>query len=281
MNMKENKTLQKIFLVITLSIILIPLGLLIYFKSIDKNTWIEFLGGYLGSIISAIVAGGLAFYISHSESERQQSQLNQQLEAQKKIDIKVQSDFLKKQLIIEKKSKVLNTIMDLMNTLPKMHGYIISRIETDKEIKKNVYDDYVDEIQIIFIEINTTAAFIPKYKEKFVNLYLDYIQYEKNLRSLVVATIANNEELEKGKELVEANPEDLKDVAEELKVLADLRKKKGNRKSSRHLSETSFFIKSFLMSRDAVEQEYDELMDKSIELYQEVDNSLFNDVREL
>lgn len=169
--------------------------------------------------------------------------------------------------------------MDLMNTLPKMHGYIISRIETDKEIKKNVYDDYVDEIQIIFIEINTTAAFIPKYKEKFVNLYLDYIQYEKNLRSLVVATIANNEELEKGKELVEANPEDLKDVAEELKVLADLREKKGNRKSSRHLSETSFFIKSFLMSRDAVEQEYDELMDKSIELYQEVDNSLFNAVR--
>ena len=50
-------------------------------------------GGYLGSIISAIVAGGLAFYISNAESERQRIQLDKQLEAQKKIDIKVQSDF--------------------------------------------------------------------------------------------------------------------------------------------------------------------------------------------
>ena len=39
------------------------------------------------------LAGGLAFYISNAESERQRIQLDKQLEAQKKIDIKVQSDF--------------------------------------------------------------------------------------------------------------------------------------------------------------------------------------------
>ena len=56
---------------------------IIIFKAIDDNTWIDFFGGYLGSIISAIVAGGLAFYISNAESERQRIQLDKQLEAQK------------------------------------------------------------------------------------------------------------------------------------------------------------------------------------------------------
>ena len=126
--MKKIKSIYIIPLIIIVTVALIPLFLLLFFKAIDDNTWIDFFGGYLGSIISAIVAGGLAFYISNAESERQRIQLDKQLEAQKKIDIKVQSDFLKKQLIIEKKSKVLTTIMDLNNTLPKMHNYINSNI---------------------------------------------------------------------------------------------------------------------------------------------------------
>ena len=74
-----------------------------------------------------------------------------------------------------KKSKVLTTIMDLNNTLPKMHNYINSNIEMDKEINKEIYDNYAEDVQIIFIGINTTSAFIPEYKEKFANLYIDYL----------------------------------------------------------------------------------------------------------
>lgn len=105
--MKKIKSIYIIPLIIIVIVALIPLFLLLFFKAIDDNTWIDFFGGYLGSIISAIVAGGLAFYISNAESERQRIQLDKQLEAQKKIDIKVQSDFLKKQLIIEKKVRSL------------------------------------------------------------------------------------------------------------------------------------------------------------------------------
>ena len=70
--------------------------------------------------------------------------------------------------------------MDLNNTLPKMHNYINSNIEMDKEINKEIYDNYAEDVQIIFIGINTTSAFIPEYKEKFANLYIDYLGYEKS-----------------------------------------------------------------------------------------------------
>lgn len=279
--MKKIKSIYIIPLIIIVTVALIPLLLLLFFKAIDDNTWIDFFGGYLGSIISAIVAGGLAFYISNAESERQRIQLDKQLEAQKKIDIKVQSDFLKKQLIIEKKSKVLTTIMDLNNTLPKMHNYINSNIEMDKEINKEIYDNYAEDVQIIFIGINTTSAFIPEYKEKFANLYIDYLGYEKELRSLVIAKLTKDRELEQGNDLVEINPGDLKDFVEELKAIAKVRKERGDFKSSKDVDNSSFFINSFSISRDSVEKKYNDLLTKSIDLYKEVDNSLFNDVRKL
>lgn len=279
--MKKIKSIYIIPLIIIVTVALIPLFLLLFFKAIDDNTWIDFFGGYLGSIISAIVAGGLAFYISNAESERQRIQLDKQLEAQKKIDIKVQSDFLKKQLIIEKKSKVLTTIMDLNNTLPKMHNYINSNIEMDKEINKEIYDNYAEDVQIIFIGINTTSAFIPEYKEKFANLYIDYLGYEKELRSLVIAKLTKDRELEQGNDLVEIDPGDLKDFVEELKVIAKVRKERGDFKSSKDVDNSSFFINSFSISRDSVEKKYNDLLTKSIDLYKEVDNSLFNDVRKL
>ena len=279
--MKKIKSIYIIPLIIIVTVALIPLFLLLFFKAIDDNTWIDFFGGYLGSIISAIVAGGLAFYISNAESERQRIQLDKQLEAQKKIDIKVQSDFLKKQLIIEKKSKVLTTIMDLNNTLPKMHNYINSNIEMDKEINKEIYDNYAEDVQIIFIGINTTSAFIPEYKEKFANLYIDYLGYEKELRSLVIAKLTKDRELEQGNDLVEIDPGDLKDFVEELKAIAKVRKERGDFKSSKDVDNSSFFINSFLISRDSVEKKYNDLLTKSIDLYKEVDNSLFNDVRKL
>ncbi|MCD5025146.1 hypothetical protein [Enterococcus faecium] len=275
------KSIYIIPLIIIVAVALIPLFLLLFFKAIDDNTWIDFFGGYLGSIISAIVAGGLAFYISNAESERQRIQLDKQLEAQKKIDIKVQSDFLKKQLIIEKKSKVLTTIMDLNNTLPKMHNYINSNIEMDKEINKEIYDNYAEDVQIIFIGINTTSAFIPEYKEKFANLYIDYLGYEKELRSLVIAKLTRDRELEQGNDLVEIDPGDLKDFVEELKAIAKVRKERGDFKSSKDVDNSSFFINSFSISRDSVEKKYNDLLTKSIDLYKEVDNSLFNDVRKL
>ncbi|HGF7524886.1 hypothetical protein IV389_13215 [Enterococcus faecium] len=275
------KSIYIIPLIIIVTVALIPLFLLLFFKAIDDNTWIDFFGGYLGSIISAIVAGGLAFYISNAESERQRIQLDKQLEAQKKIDIKVQSDFLKKQLIIEKKSKVLTTIMDLNNTLPKMHNYINSNIEMDKEINKEIYDNYAEDVQIIFIGINTTSAFIPEYKEKFANLYIDYLGYEKELRSLVIAKLTRDRELEQGNDLVEIDPGDLKDFVEELKAIAKVRKERGDFKSSKDVDNSSFFINSFSISRDSVEKKYNDLLTKSIDLYKEVDNSLFNDVRKL
>ena len=280
-NMKKIKSIYIIPLIIIVTVALIPLFLLLFFKAIDDNTWIDFFGGYLGSIISAIVAGGLAFYISNAESERQRIQLDKQLEAQKKIDIKVQSDFLKKQLIIEKKSKVLTTIMDLNNTLPKMHNYINSNIEMDKEINKEIYDNYAEDVQIIFIGINTTSAFIPEYKEKFANLYIDYLGYEKELRSLVIAKLTKDRELEQGNDLVEIDPGDLKDFVEELKAIAKVRKERGDFKSSKDVDNSSFFINSFSISRDSVEKKYNDLLTKSIDLYKEVDNSLFNDVRKL
>ena len=280
-NMKKIKSIYIIPLIIIVTVALIPLFLLLFFKAIDDNTWIDFFGGYLGSIISAIVAGGLAFYISNAESERQRIQLDKQLEAQKKIDIKVQSDFLKKQLIIEKKSKVLTTIMDLNNTLPKMHNYINSNIEMDKEINKEIYDNYAEDVQIIFIGINTTSAFIPEYKEKFANLYIDYLGYEKELRSLVIAKLTKDRELEQGNDLVEIDPGDLKDFVEELKAIAKVRKERGDFKSSKDVYNSSFFINSFSISRDSVEKKYNDLLTKSIDLYKEVDNSLFNDVRKL
>lgn len=279
--MKKIKSIYIIPLIIIVTVALIPLLLLLFFKAIDDNTWIDFFGGYLGSIISAIVAGGLAFYISNAESERQRIQLDKQLEAQKKIDIKVQSDFLKKQLIIEKKSKVLTTIMDLNNTLPKMHNYINSNIEMDKEINKEIYDNYAEDVQIIFIGINTTSAFIPEYKEKFANLYIDYLGYEKELRSLVIAKLTKDRELEQGNDLVEIDPGDLKDFVEELKAIAKVRKERGDFKSSKDVDNSSFFINSFSISRDSVEKKYNDLLTKSIDLYKEVDNSLFNDVRKL
>lgn len=279
--MKKIKSIYIIPLIIIVIVALIPLFLLLFFKAIDDNTWIDFFGGYLGSIISAIVAGGLAFYISNAESERQRIQLDKQLEAQKKIDIKVQSDFLKKQLIIEKKSKVLTTIMDLNNTLPKMHNYINSNIEMDKEINKEIYDNYAEDVQIIFIGINTTSAFIPEYKEKFANLYIDYLGYEKELRSLVIAKLTKDRELEQGNDLVEIDPGDLKDFVEELKAIAKVRKERGDFKSSKDVDNSSFFINSFSISRDSVEKKYNDLLTKSIDLYKEVDNSLFNDVRKL
>ncbi|MDT2861059.1 hypothetical protein P7H90_13195 [Lactococcus lactis] len=279
--MKKIKSIYIIPLIIIVTVALIPLFLLLFFKAIDDNTWIDFFGGYLGSIISAIVAGGLAFYISNAESERQRIQLDKQLEAQKKIDIKVQSDFLKKQLIIEKKSKVLTTIMDLNNTLPKMHNYINSNIEMDKEINKEIYDNYAEDVQIIFIGINTTSAFIPEYKEKFANLYIDYLGYEKELRSLVIAKLTRDRELEQGNDLVEIDPGDLKDFVEELKAIAKVRKERGDFKSSKDVDNSSFFINSFSISRDSVEKKYNDLLTKSIDLYKEVDNSLFNDVRKL
>ncbi|HFI0514366.1 TPA: hypothetical protein ACGPDF_002090 [Streptococcus suis] len=279
--MKKIKSIYIIPLIIIVTVALIPLFLLLFFKAIDDNTWIDFFGGYLGSIISAIVAGGLAFYISNAESERQRIQLDKQLEAQKKIDIKVQSDFLKKQLIIEKKSKVLTTIMDLNNTLPKMHNYINSNIEMDKEINKEIYDNYAEDVQIIFIGINTTSAFIPEYKEKFANLYIDYLGYEKELRSLVIAKLTKDRELEQGNDLVEIDPGDLKDFVEELKAIAKVRKERGDFKSSKDVDNSSFFINSFSISRDSVEKKYNDLLTKSIDLYKEVDNSLFNDVRKL
>ena len=279
--MKKIKSIYIIPLIIIVNVALIPLFLLLFFKAIDDNTWIDFFGGYLGSIISAIVAGGLAFYISNAESERQRIQLDKQLEAQKKIDIKVQSDFLKKQLIIEKKSKVLTTIMDLNNTLPKMHNYINSNIEMDKEINKEIYDNYAEDVQIIFIGINTTSAFIPEYKEKFANLYIDYLGYEKELRSLVIAKLTKDRELEQGNDLVEIDPGDLKDFVEELKAIAKVRKERGDFKSSKDVYNSSFFINSFSISRDSVEKKYNDLLTKSIDLYKEVDNSLFNDVRKL
>ena len=280
-NMKKIKSIYIIPLIIIVTVALIPLFLLLFFKAIDDNTWIDFFGGYLGSIISAIVAGGLAFYISNAESERQRIQLDKQLEAQKKIDIKVQSDFLKKQLIIEKKSKVLTTIMDLNNTLPKMHNYINSNIEMDKEINKEIYDNYAEDVQIIFIGINTTSAFIPEYKEKFANLYIDYLGYEIELRSLVIAKLTKDRELEQGNDLVEIDPGDLKDFVEELKAIAKVRKERGDFKSSKDVDNSSFFINSFSISRDSVEKKYNDLLTKSIDLYKEVDNSLFNDVRKL
>lgn len=252
--MKKIKSIYIIPLIIIVTVALIPLLLLLFFKAIDDNTWIDFFGGYLGSIISAIVAGGLAFYISNAESERQRIQLDKQLEAQKKIDIKVQSDFLKKQLIIEKKSKVLTTIMDLNNTLPKMHNYINSNIEMDKEINKEIYDNYAEDVQIIFIGINTTSAFIPEYKEKFANLYIDYLGYEKELRSLVIAKLTKDRELEQGNDLVEIDPGDLKDFVEELKAIAKVRKERGDFKSSKDVDNSSFFINSFSISRDSVEK---------------------------
>ena len=46
-----------------------------------------------------------------------------------------------------------------------MHNYINSNIEMDKEINKEIYDNYAEDVQIIFIGINTTSAFIPEYKE--------------------------------------------------------------------------------------------------------------------
>lgn len=279
--MKKIKSIYIIPLIIIVTVALIPLFLLLFFKAIDDNTWIDFFGGYLGSIISAIVAGGLAFYISNAESERQRIQLDKQLEAQKKIDIKVQSDFLKKQLIIEKKSKVLTTIMDLNNTLPKMHNYINSNIEMDKEINKEIYDNYAEDVQIIFIGINTTSAFIPEYKEKFANLYIDYLGYEKELRSLVIAKLTKDRELEQGNDLVEIDPGDLKDFVEELEAIAKVRKERGDFKSSKDVDNSSFFINSFSISRDSVEKKYNDLLTKSIDLYKEVDNSLFNDVRKL
>ena len=279
--MKKIKSIYIIPLIIIVTVALIPLFLLLFFKAIDDNTWIDFFGGYLGSIISAIVAGGLAFYISNAESERQRIQLDKQLEAQKKIDIKVQIDFLKKQLIIEKKSKVLTTIMDLNNTLPKMHNYINSNIEMDKEINKEIYDNYAEDVQIIFIGINTTSAFIPEYKEKFANLYIDYLGYEKELRSLVIAKLTKDRELEQGNDLVEIDPGDLKDFVEELKAIAKVRKERGDFKSSKDVDNSSFFINSFSISRDSVEKKYNDLLTKSIDLYKEVDNSLFNDVRKL
>ena len=279
--MKKIKSIYIIPLIIIVTVALIPLFLLLFFKAIDDNTWIDFFGGYLGSIISAIVAGGLAFYISNAESERQRIQLDKQLEAQKKIDIKVQSDFLKKQLIIEKKSKVLTTIMDLNNTLPKMHNYINSNIEMDKEINKEIYDNYAEDVQIIFIGINTTSAFIPEYKEKFANLYIDYLGYEKELRSLVIAKLTKDRELEQGNDLVEIDPGDLKDFVVELKAIAKVRKERGDFKSSKDVDNSSFFINSFSISRDSVEKKYNDLLTKSIDLYKEVDNSLFNDVRKL
>lgn len=279
--MKKIKSIYIIPLIIIVIVALIPLFLLLFFKAIDDNTWIDFFGGYLGSIISAIVAGGLAFYISNAESERQRIQLDKQLEAQKKIDIKVQSDFLKKQLIIEKKSKVLTTIMDLNNTLPKMHNYINSNIEMDKEINKEIYDNYAEDVQIIFIGINTTSAFIPEYKEKLANLYIDYLGYEKELRSLVIAKLTKDRELEQGNDLVEIDPGDLKDFVEELKAIAKVRKERGDFKSSKDVDNSSFFINSFSISRDSVEKKYNDLLTKSIDLYKEVDNSLFNDVRKL
>lgn len=280
-NMKKIKSIYIIPLIIIVTVALIPLFLLLFFKAIDDNTWIDFFGGYLGSIISAIVAGGLAFYISNAESERQRIQLDKQLEAQKKIDIKVQSDFLKKQLIIEKKSKILTTIMDLNNTLPKMHNYINSNIEMDKEINKEIYDNYAEDVQIIFIGINTTSAFIPEYKEKFANLYIDYLGYEIELRSLVIAKLTKDRELEQGNDLVEIDPGDLKDFVEELKAIAKVRKERGDFKSSKDVDNSSFFINSFSISRDSVEKKYNDLLTKSIDLYKEVDNSLFNDVRKL
>ena len=280
-NMKKIKSIYIIPLIIIVTVALIPLFLLLFFKAIDDNTWIDFFGGYLGSIISAIVAGGLAFYISNAESERQRIQLDKQLEAQKKIDIKVQSDFLKKQLIIEKKSKILTTIMDLNNTLPKMHNYINSNIEMDKEITKEIYDNYAEDVQIIFIGINTTSAFIPEYKEKFANLYIDYLGYEIELRSLVIAKLTKDRELEQGNDLVEIDPGDLKDFVEELKAIAKVRKERGDFKSSKDVDNSSFFINSFSISRDSVEKKYNDLLTKSIDLYKEVDNSLFNDVRKL
>lgn len=279
--MKKIKSIYIIPLIIIVTVALIPLFLLLFFKAIDDNTWIDFFGGYLGSIISAIVAGGLAFYISNAESERQRIQLDKQLEAQKKIDIKVQSDFLKKQLIIEKKSKILTTIMDLNNTLPKMHNYINSNIEMDKEINKEIYDNYAEDVQIIFIGINTTSAFIPEYKEKFANLYIDYLGYEIELRSLVIAKLTKDRELEQGNDLVEIDPGDLKDFVEELKAIAKVRKERGDFKSSKDVDNSSFFINSFSISRDSVEKKYNDLLTKSIDLYKEVDNSLFNDVRKL
>ena len=59
--MKKIKSIYIIPLIIIVTVALIPLFLLLFFKAIDDNTWIDFFGGYLGSIISAIVAGGLAF----------------------------------------------------------------------------------------------------------------------------------------------------------------------------------------------------------------------------
>ncbi|HAP7636887.1 hypothetical protein ACJBY8_10890 [Streptococcus suis] len=171
--------------------------------------------------------------------------------------------------------------MDLNNTLPKMHNYINSNIEMDKEINKEIYDNYAEDVQIIFIGINTTSAFIPEYKEKFANLYIDYLGYEKELRSLVIAKLTRDRELEQGNDLVEIDPGDLKDFVEELKAIAKVRKERGDFKSSKDVDNSSFFINSFSISRDSVEKKYNDLLTKSIDLYKEVDNSLFNDVRKL
>ena len=98
---------------------------------------------------------------------------------------------------------------------------------------------------------------------------------------MVIAKLTKDRELEQGNDLVEIDPGDLKDFVEELKAIAKVRKERGDFKSSKDVDNSSFFINSFSISRDSVEKKYNDLLTKSIDLYKEVDNSLFNDVRKL
>lgn len=148
------------------------------------DPWLNFWSGYVGSIVGALVAGGLAWYLSTSESKNQKIRFEEELKIQKKTDIEVQSSFLKKQLSIEKKSIVVAKIFSLIGDIANLHNHILSNKETDTEIINKKLFDLHQKVSQSFIEVTAIAAFVPLFKTDIEVLFYRFLVYGKKLTRL-------------------------------------------------------------------------------------------------
>ena len=93
---EKNKSIYIIPLIIIVTVALIPLFLLLFSKQLMITHGLTFFWWILRLNNKCYCSRWISLLHIKCESERQRIQLDKQLEAQKKIDIKVQSDFFKK-----------------------------------------------------------------------------------------------------------------------------------------------------------------------------------------